>query len=89
MNDEKFVLLYYNKNPQITNNYTLQSGIVIPERTGTRDLGVFMSNTAMFSEHLASLATSCRKIMSMILRSFTTREDKVIGEALLAEKGSE
>ena len=52
MNDEKFVLLCYNKNPNITNNFTLQSGVPIPERTGTRDLGIYMSNNAMFSEHI-------------------------------------
>ena len=53
MNDEKFVLLCYNSNPQIINNhYSLKSGIVIQESKGTRDLGVWMSNDATFTEHM-------------------------------------
>ena len=39
MNAEKFVLLCYNKSSHIVNNLTLQSGLVIPERNETRDLG--------------------------------------------------
>jgi len=39
MNDDKFVLLCYNKKTDITNNLTLENGLVIKERDGTRDLG--------------------------------------------------
>jgi len=75
MNNDKFVLLCYNKNVNIVNKVTLQSGQVIQESEGTRDLGVWMSNNAKFTGHITNITTSCKKIMSMILRAFTTRDD--------------
>jgi len=79
MNDDKFVLLCYNSNPQIINNhYSLKSGIVIQESKGTRDLGVWMSNDATFTEHISNVTTSCKKIMSMIFRSFTSRDNQLM-----------
>ena len=78
MNAEKFVLLCYNKSSHIVNNLTLQSGLVIPERNGTRDLGVWMDNNAKFTNHIENVTTSCRKIMSMIFRSFITRNDQIM-----------
>ena len=78
MNDDKFVLLCYNKKPNSTNKLTLRSGLDIKEREGTRDLGVWMDNDATFTIHIANTVASCRKIMSMILRTFTTREDHIM-----------
>ena len=79
MNDDKFVLICYNKNPQITDNhYHMKSGTVIHESDGTRDLGVWMSNNATFTEHISNVTTSCKKIMSMIFRSFTSRNDQLM-----------
>ena len=78
MNDDKFVLLCYNKKTDITNNLTLENGLVIQEKDGTRDLGVWMDNDATFTGHIANTVASCRKTMSMILRSFTTREDQTM-----------
>ena len=78
MNDDKFVLLCYNKNPNIVNNLTLKNGVTIAEKEGTRDLGVWMGNDAKFTQHITNITTSCRKIMSMILRSFSTRDDSTM-----------
>ena len=78
MNDDKFVLLCYNKKPNIVNNLPLQNGFVIMEQEGARDLGVWMENDGTFTKHIANVTTSCRKIMSMILRSFTTRDDQIL-----------
>ena len=78
MNDDKFVLLCYNKKPNIVNNLPLQNGFVIMEQEGARDLGVWMENDGTFTKHIANVTKSCRKIMSMILRSFTTRDDQIL-----------
>jgi len=78
MNNDKFVLLSYNKNPEIDNTYKLEDGTIIKEMNQTKDLGVIMSNDGRFSNHINNLVSNCKKTISMIFRTFNSRNDEVM-----------
>jgi len=78
MNNDKFVLLSYNKNPEIDNTYRLENGTVIKEMSQTKDLGVIMSNDGRFSNHISNLVSNCKKTISMLFRTFKIRNDEVM-----------
>ena len=59
MNNDKFVLLSYNKNLEIDNAYRLSDGTIIKEENQTRDLGVLMSNDGTFTNHIVILVSNC------------------------------
>jgi len=78
MNNDKFVLLCYNKNPEINNSYKLSDGTIIKEANQTRDLGVLMSNDGKFTNHVINIVSNCKRTISMIFRTFRTRDDQVM-----------
>ena len=78
MNNDKFVLLSYNKNEEIDNTYKLSDGTIINEMKETKDLGVVMSNDAKFTKHITNLVSNCKKTISMIFRTFKTRNDQIM-----------
>jgi len=78
MNNDKFVLLSYNKNTEIDNMYKLEDGTIIKEMPQTKDLGVIMSNDGKFSNHINNLVSNCKKTISMIFRTFKTRNDEIM-----------
>ena len=78
MNNEKFVLLSYNKNKEIDNSYNLRDGTIIKEESHTKDLGVIMTNDGKFTNHIAQLVSNCKRTISMIFRAFKTRNDQIM-----------
>ena len=74
-NENKFELLRYGLNHQIKTDtkYYGPDGSKIPEKTHVKDLGVQMSNTATFSEHINKVCEKARDMCSWILRTFRSR----------------
>ena len=73
MNGDKFVLLRYNKT--FNQPLLLADGTAIKEAEGTKDLGIWMSNDAKFTQHITNVSRSCQTIASMVFRSFKTRDN--------------
>jgi len=78
INGGKIVLDSYNKKDYINNEYTLQDGTKINESVTARDLGIIMENNASFRSHINKLECVCKKVVSMIFRSFVTRDASVM-----------
>ena len=75
-NAEKFEMLRYQANPSrplppVT--ITAPDGAAIDEKASVRDLGVTLSNTGCFSEHIADRVRVVRKLTGWVLRTFKTR----------------
>jgi len=78
LNEDKFVLVTFNKNPEIKSEYTLKNGCKVVNSVTTRDLGVVISNDAKFTAHISKVTSDCRKLMGMIFRTFKTRKDDIM-----------
>ena len=74
-NDKKFEVIRYGNNTNLkeSTNYVSNTGITIQPKTSTKDLGVVMSNTATFKDHIEKVIETARDLSSWILRSFKTR----------------
>jgi len=79
-NNSKFELIRYGTNQDLKENtfYTRSDGEHIEETCHVRDLGVTMSNTATFSEHINKIAESARDMCSWILRTFKSRSPELM-----------
>lgn len=74
-NDKKFEIIRYGNNTNLkeSTNYVSNTGTTIQPKDCTKDLGVIMSNTATFKDHIAKAIETARDLSSWILRSFKTR----------------
>ena len=79
-NDSKFELVRYGTNQELKDStfYTRPDGEHIEEKYHVRDLGVTMSNTATFTEHINKIADSARDMCSWILRTFKSRSPELM-----------
>ena len=77
-NDSKFVHLRYGKTAQQGAGYTGQNGSVIERHRNTRDLGVLMSDTGAFDEHIEEILTKARGKVGWILRVFAARDARTM-----------
>ena len=79
-NNSKFELLCYGPNQVLkdSTSYLRIDGEKIEEKTHVRDLGVTMSNTATFTEHINKVAESARDMCSWILRTFKSRSKELM-----------
>ena len=79
-NNIKFELIRYGINVNIKNNsfYTGPDGSKITEKPHVKDLGVLMSNTATFSEHINKICEKARDMCSWILRTFRSRSPQLM-----------
>ena len=50
----------------------------LKEMNQTKDLGVIMSNDGTFTNHINNLVSNCKRTISMIFRTFKTRNDQVM-----------
>ena len=73
------VLYLGNNNPKL--NYDLNSHRLEGFETGCKDLGVFMSRDLNFSVHCANLVSKASKISGMLLRSFISKDRKLLIKA--------
>ena len=76
LNGDKFECLRYGNNQDLQQNisYKSNTGSVINEKSTVRDLGVLMSSTGAFKEHIEHTVIEAQKLCSWILRTFHTRE---------------
>jgi len=79
-NNCKFELLRYGPNQGLkdSTSYLRIDGEKIEEKTYVSDLGVTMSNTATFTEHINKVAESARDMCSWILRTFKSRSKELM-----------
>ena len=79
-NSKKFELLRYGGNQQIkeTTSYLSNTGEEITVKNSTRDLGVVMSSTGEFKDHITQLLDTVRDLSHWILRSFKSRSPTVM-----------
>ena len=74
-NSKKLELIRYGSNHHLKEqtHYLAPDGSIIPEKTHIRDLGVIMSNSGTFSEHINTTCEKARNMCSWILRTFRSR----------------
>ena len=77
-NSDKFELLRYksksSKELQSSMSYTSNNSSTIEEKTHVRDLGVTLSDTATFSQHIHEKSTAVKSKIAWVLCTFKTRE---------------
>ena len=78
LNEDKFVVMSYNKQISISNDYKLNNGTILTNENATRDLGITMTNDATFSTHISNIISESRCLISMIFRSFRSRDPSII-----------
>lgn len=76
LNGDKFEHIRYGNQHDLQTDscYVSSSGSVIKEKESVKDLGVIMSNTGQFKEHIQHSIAEAKKQCSWILRTFYTRE---------------
>ena len=74
-NHSKFELLRYGTNNDLKNatSYSSNENTPIEAKPMTKDLGVIMSNTGDFKDHISQLTETVRDLSAWILRSFKSR----------------
>ena len=74
-NEPKFDLLRYGQNSDLkeVTSYVTNSNTPIEEKQMTKDLGVIMSSTGDFQDHISKVTETVRDLSSWILRSFKSR----------------
>ena len=79
-NDSKFELLRYGQNTQIqqSTSYTSNTDELITAKPSTKDLGVTMSASAEFNDHVDNITATVKELSAWILRSFKSRSKTVM-----------
>ena len=74
-NNNKFEVLRYGANAELKENthYLSPDGSIIETKTHIKDLGVIMSSSGSFSEHINRTCKKARDMCSWILRTFSSR----------------
>ena len=75
-NGLKFEVLRYGADDalKIFTNYLSSDGTIIDQKDTVRDLGVIMSNTGTFTDHISHVVDTANTVISSILRSFKSRD---------------
>ena len=75
-NSKKFEILRYGPNYYLKNNteYLTPDGEKIDKKENLRDLGIQMSDNAMFSDHIAKVCKTVSQKCGWILRTFMCRQ---------------
>ena len=77
LNDDKFVVMSYNKK-SVKNDYKLKDDAIITNEVAVRDHGITMTADANFSAHVSKIASESMRLISMIFRSFRSRDPNII-----------
>ena len=79
-NDSKFEHIRYNPSDELGNiflpGYTVGKDLMIESTYSTKDLGIRVSASADFSEHIEEVKCKGKRMAGWILRTFQTREAK-------------
>ena len=75
-NSDKFEHLHYSQKPNeaLLSEYKSDTGSPIITKTSARDLGIEMSSSARFSDHIKAQCGKIKSKIGWILRTFRTRE---------------
>ena len=76
LHGEKFECLRFGSNQdlQASIKYRSNTGSIIQEKDTVRDLGVTMSKTGSFKDHIENTVVEAQKLCSWVIRTFHTRE---------------
>ena len=74
LNDAKFEALRYGVHPDDNRVYRTEGGLEITRKESLKDLGVVVSDSGGFSEHIEAAVSRCRRQAGWILRTFETRD---------------
>ena len=79
-NDTKFEALRYGQNSNIKQNteYVSNTGQQIKCKTSIKDLGVTMSTSSDFNEHIHNITETVKDLIAWILRSFKSRSKSLM-----------
>ena len=77
-NNSKFVYMRYGGTAHPGTGYTDQDGSQIGRSHTTRDLGVLMSDTGRFPEHISEMLEKAKRTVGWILRVFSARDLKTM-----------
>jgi hypothetical protein len=79
-NDSKFELLRYGKNYELkeSTSYLSNNNQQIQAKASTKDLGITISATADFDNHISNITDTVKELTAWILRSFKTRSKVVM-----------
>ena len=72
-NGKKFERLSYGSATNTT-QYTTPLGKDIEQSNAVKDLGIYMSGTAKFEQHITNIVKEARKVSAWVLRTFKTRK---------------
>jgi hypothetical protein len=74
-NDTKFEMLRYGRNSELieSTSYLSNTGSTIQPKTALKDLGVTMSNSGHFTDHINKITETVRNLSAWILGSFKSR----------------
>ena len=77
-NSGKFELLRYGKDDtmKLCTNYTNNDGFIINSKSHVKDLGVIISDTLEFKDHINLVIKKGRSMSSWVLRTFKNRSQK-------------
>ena len=80
LNDTKFELLRYGPDEEIKNqtHYKFPSGENIERKKFVKDLGVLMSDDAVFTHQINSVIEKAKNLISWILRTFSSRSPQLM-----------
>ena len=76
-NDDKFELLRYGDNSELkeATSYLNKDGIEIERKSNAKDLGVMMSDSGQFRDHIVKICQTANRVTAWILRTFKTRDE--------------
>ena len=74
-NDTKFEMLRYGRNSELieSTTYLSNTGSTIQPKSALKDLGVTMSSSGHFTDHINKITETVRNLSAWILRSFKSR----------------
>ena len=80
-NGKKFQILRYGQNEDIKHDtlyFTEDMNDIIERQSTLRDLGIMLSESGTFDEHIDHVSKKVRQKMGWILRTFTTRDPQIL-----------
>lgn len=79
-NESKFEMLRYGKDSTIKLEtlYTSSNGTPIMAKPTVRDLGILMSDSATFGDHIDHTVEKAKKLIAWILRTFSSRDSTTL-----------
>ena len=78
LNNLKYQLLQYGKNPDLKTPYTIDESVIVKKSDTVIDLGVLMDENMTFSEHIVKIKNKGKKMAGFVLRIIHSRSEDVV-----------